>query len=383
MPDRVLSGRWDFDTIRLVSAALAWSATSLGGQQLPLKVDYPGSSPIVCASIDPVEEPGEEERAQASSLGASAAQAVILGDLDRARELLARATRVDPSSVELAYRYARTLEDLGEAEAAVSEFCRALATGTGTEEVQDARARMNALIASERRTISDFAIESYRAGVSEAEGGFLDEAAEALSLAVAEAPTWPDAHYNLGVVFSRLGRSVEAAAEFRLYLDLIPTADDALTVSQRIGQLESLEATRNATATLGLGILLPGMGQFQSDRTQSGLTVLAAAGAALAAGYLTKEVTVQCLIEVPPGGDCEPGQVHSEETARPRMGLAIGAAAAITVIGAIEAYLTVRGQQSSPVASAGESGPRNVRLLPPTLAAWGSHLEITVLRVTF
>jgi len=346
-------------------------------------MDYPGSSPFACPAIDLGETPGEEEQAQASQLGSGAAQAVILGDLDRARELLARATEVDPSSAELAYRYARILEDSGERNAAISELCRVLATGSEAEGVQDAQDRVEALAAEDRAAIPDEAIEAYRVGVTWADTGLLEDAAESLAMASAEAPLWADAYYNRGVVLTRLGRGAEAAAELRRYLDLAPDAADAIAVSERIGQLESLGSLPSPGTAMTLGVLLPGMGQFYSGRALGGFTVLALAGGAAAAGFLIKEIEVQCLANVPPGGDCPPDRIRDEVTTTPYLAPALGAAAVVAVVGAVEAYVKARRRQSSPEAAAGEPGTRSARLAAPTVTSRGSRLTFSFLRVTF
>jgi len=125
------------------------------------------------------------------------------------------------------------------------------------------------------------------------------------------------------------------------------------------------------------------MGQFYSGRALGGFTVLALAGGAAAAGFLIKEIEVQCLANVPPGGDCPTEQIRDEVTTTPYLAPALGAAAAVAVIGAVEAYVKARRRQSSPEAAAGDPGTRSARLAAPTVTSRGSRLTFSFLRVTF
>lgn len=77
--------------------------------------------PFVCPAPAAYTQPSTDERAQAGQLASDAVQAVILGELLRAEELLGRAIALDPESTELAYQHARVLEDLQQSEGAMLE----------------------------------------------------------------------------------------------------------------------------------------------------------------------------------------------------------------------------------------------------------------------
>ncbi|MFZ5540369.1 MAG: tetratricopeptide repeat protein [Pseudomonadota bacterium] len=82
--------------------------------------------------------------------------------------------------------------------------------------------------------------EDYRAAIEEFER------------AVELAPHWPDAHYNLGMVQARAGRSREAIASLKRYLELAPNAPDAAQVRDEIVALEyRLERTAQLQALEG------------------------------------------------------------------------------------------------------------------------------------
>ncbi|MFN3566295.1 MAG: tetratricopeptide repeat protein [Burkholderiaceae bacterium] len=84
--------------------------------------------------------------------------------------------------------------------------------------------------------------------------------------AVQLAPHWPDAHYNLGMVQARAGRSREAIASLKRYLELAPNAPDAAQVRdeivaleyrlERAAQLQTLEREW-AMESLTPGVALP------------------------------------------------------------------------------------------------------------------------------
>ena len=95
-----------------------------------------------------------------------------------------------------------------------------------------------------------------------------------------------------------------------------------------------------------LGALLPGMGQFYSGRPLGGLTVLALAGGAVAAGFLIEEVHVRCLNPVGPGASCPPDEVVARRTERRHVELGTCAAAAVGVIAAIESFVHLRDRRS-------------------------------------
>jgi tetratricopeptide (TPR) repeat protein len=364
----------------LILAALSVAGGPLAAQDLPLKLNYPQSGPYVCPASDDAARPSIEAVAQASQLGSDASQADILGDLERARDLLARAVQVDPTSASLAYRYARVLETLGEREAAIAQLCRVVDLAANAEEFSDAPGRINALHAAGQPDLTDEAIEAFRLGVFQAGNGQLERAAASLATATTEAPQWADAAYNRGAVLSRLGQREEAADELRRYLELNPDAPDVIAVSRHIGELQGSGARPSAGATLTLGVLVPGMGQIYSGRPQAGLAVLALAGGAAAAGFLVREVTTQCLVNETTFTECPAGQVYLEESDRPYLMPALGVAAAATLIGAVEAFVKARRPSG---ATRREAEPATARLDLPTVSAHGRRVDLNVLRIRF
>ncbi len=361
-----------------VAWLLSISASSLAAQELPFKRDVPGSTPYQCPPLGAAPTPDAAARARARRIGATAAQAVILGDLQRAASLLEQATELDPSSADLAYHYARVLEDSGGRAAAISQYCRALELAPNGVEESDARERLDALVAAARPAIPDAAITAFRTGLAQADSGRLERAADSFDSAAASAPRWAEAVYDEGVAEARLGRTSEAIRDLRKYLELRPDAPDAIAVSGRIGALQSLQfvSVPSPVAALALGLLIPGMGQFYSGRALGGLAVLSVAGGAVAAGLLIKKTTVRCLSTPGPGGTCPPGEVLSTGVRHPYRTPAFAVAAAVSTIGAIEAFMNLRRRRSASEALASiDLGSVKLGMLDAAASANGLDLR--------
>ncbi|MGD8289636.1 MAG: tetratricopeptide repeat protein, partial [Gemmatimonadota bacterium] len=280
----------------VVSASL-WGAP-LSGQALPLERDYPGTGPYECpVPVEPV-APTEDQAERASQLTSDALEASILGDLEGARALMEQAAEADPTSPEVAYRYARALEDMEMRQEAISEYCTAIALGAVDAGIQDSRERLDALYEIVRARITDRARTGFVDGLNQADDSLYTASVASFSVAIEEVPDWAEAYYNRAVVLEQLGRIQESLADYRRYLALTPSEVDpvVVAVSQRIGTLEGVVAmpTPSPGGALALGAM-PGMGQYYTGRPIAGTLVLAAAGGAIAAGFMVKKVTVRCL----------------------------------------------------------------------------------------
>jgi hypothetical protein len=134
-----------------------------------------------------------------------------------------------------------------------------------------------------------------------------------------------------------------------------------------------------------LGMLVPGLGQIYAGKPGRGVLVLGAAAGALAFGLLHETISVECL-SVPVNNFCPPADVVSEEADRPYLVPALGAALALSVIGAIDAFTAARGANRRAAEGArGESsvGAAGPRLEPPSLAATPSRIRFEIIRVRF
>lgn len=325
-------------------------------------------------------------------MASDANQAMALGDVERSQELLVQATELDPTSADYAYRHARTLEDLGDADNALLEYCRALARGIEDLGVLDTRDRIDALYETVRERIPEAARNAFVTGLAQADDGAWPEAVEAFTSAIDAAPEWGAPVYNRGVIYEEMGLIARSLADYRRYVDLAPTDVDPILVlvSERIGQLEGAASvvTPNPAGALALGVI-PGMGHYYSGRPIGGTVTLVAAGSALAAGLMFKNVTTYCVEDAPAGGTCPPELTTGEETERPYLWYGIGAAAAVTIGGAIEALIDARHRRAEAEAITGsETEPGDDRddgpvLDLPSVTTSGSRVDLNLLTVRF
>lgn len=134
-----------------------------------------------------------------------------------------------------------------------------------------------------------------------------------------------------------------------------------------------------------LGIIFPGLGEFYTGRKLRGALLMGAAAGAVAFGFMTESVEVQCL-SVPVNNFCPPEEVVGERVTRPYLAPSMGAAAALTVLGAIDAYFGARraNARAAAAAAGGNGGrPGGARLEPPALVPTPHDLRIELLRVRF
>lgn len=370
-------------SLTLLVATLCASIPA-GGQELPLRTDYPGSPDERCPDWSPPSPPSVKDSAQIRSLVTSTSHAVVLGDAERVRQLVERALELDPGSPELNYRHARALEEVGELEQSRNALCRVLAVDHDPTRREDVRARWESLGRTLHQRLSNEAIAAFQAGKMAARAGRDTDAASHFAVAANAAPDWPAAQYNLGLLLSRTGQRREAAERFRRYLTLRPDAQDAVTVAERIGQLESADRP-SGPAVLALGLVVPGLGQFYSGRPRMGALVLGLTAGVVASGLLTREVNVRCLGSFE-ADRCPDSQVVTSEVERPWLGRALVGAAVVAVAGAIEAYVAASPTDADEplfadaVPVARSDGPR---LGGPTVSGGPHGLDVSLLSVRF
>ncbi len=316
---------------------------SLGAQELALKRDLP---PGPCEARVPVgvssETPREPDPQEAERLSSEANQAAILGDQDGAIVLLRAAAELDPLSSAVAYRLARILEDAGETEAALGEFCRYLSLEPGAPDAAETRLRTERLADPDRTPLSPAARSAFEQGVTAFDRAAYDEAARHFSRAILEGSDWDDAYYNRGVSYLRAGRASAGVADLQWYLETNPAAGDREAVQAQLREVApTLAPQYNPGIALTTGLLVPGMGQFYSGRPGLGFLVLSTAGTAATVGLLHRRVEVDCL-QVPENGVCPPRQILDERVRRPLLVPGLATAAAITVVGAIVAFRGAR-----------------------------------------
>jgi tetratricopeptide (TPR) repeat protein len=368
-----------------LAALLLLFPLMLPAQQLRLKRDPPKVSWPGCPPASKPAAVPEPERQEAERLATAATEASILGDNTSALDLLGRAAARDPSSDRIAYRLARTLEVLGRRTDAVTEYCRYLAIAPDAADAPEARGRIAALTAAGGFAVPAAAADAFAAAIAHYDAGRLVEAEAALSAALDAAPDWADALYDRGVVRLGLQQDDGAADDLRRYLELNPGSRDFADVLRALRSVPNATTLYSPSAVFASGLLLPGLGHFTTGRPTSGLLVLGAAAAAVTAGVFMQRVQVQCLAPTA-NGTCPTDQVARRTTARPYLGPAIGAAAAVSVLGAIEAS---RGAQKRNDRAAdllrvgGRDGAGGAALLIPSVDAGQDGVRVSLVRLTF
>jgi len=233
----------------------------------------------------------------------------------------------------------------------------------------------------------------------QADSSAYQEAAESFSDAIEAAPEWGAPVYNRGIIFENLGRIGASLTDYRRYIELAPTDIDPILVlvSERIGELEGAASvtTPSPTGALALG-LVPGMGHYYTGRPVIGTVTLATAGSAIAAGMMFRKITTVCVAVVPDGGACPQELVVDELTERPYLWYGVGVAAAVTLIGAVDALLRARSRRQEAEAimgppdddSTGEeeadhASASGLTWAAPSLQADGVRVDVNLIRLRF
>lgn len=360
------------------------------GQELVLKREYPGSGPYQCPTPVVPPLPEEDGRLRAAQLATDANQALALGDVERAEELLAQAIDLDPTSADYAYRHANLLEELGRPQTAILEYCRAIDLDVEELGVLGVRQEIDVIWTQIRLQLPEAARTAFAAGVAAADDSLFVESLESFTDAIEAAPGWPDPVYNRAAINEQLGNVQAALIDFRSWLLLVadPDAADAISVSERIGELEGAASvsTPSPAGALALGSAIPGMGHYFTRRPVTGTVTLAAAGAAIAAGLLLKERTTLCLDDVT-NGTCPEASIVDQTTDTPYLWIGVGVGAAFGIAGAIEAYIKAKRARAEADAIAGglfvPPPTEGVAFTGPSVATHGDRVDLNLFGLRF
>ncbi len=178
-----------------------------------------------------------------------------------------------------------------------------------------------------------------------------------------------------------LGRSLEAAHDIRAmteycrFLALAPAAPEAADVRQRIGELALTLPPDTSIVTvpaiaqrdrmpapgtaLVSGLLIPGLGQFETHNPAGGLLVMAATAGAAFWGLQSQSVTTQLTHPaIDPLGHAYQYQTAETTTQRPHLAVGVGTAAAISLIAAFQAFAHAQaGRERDAPTDSARSGP--------------------------
>src|SRR5690606_8391794 len=211
----------------LALTALAILSSRAEAQEPELRRDVPAPVARECSMIAPnrADSPGVAQDADESArLVTAAREAALLGDLRRASELLERAARLDTSASNVAVLRARSLEELGSADEAATEYCRYLRLVPDAPDAEEVRAIVRRIASPIRVGIPDHAVERFYEALALADSGRIVDAELAFSDVVGAAPAWAAPYYNRGVLRVHLDRRDDARADFERLLELEPAA---------------------------------------------------------------------------------------------------------------------------------------------------------------
>lgn len=253
--------------LALVAVAPPASAQRLQPKRLIASVRAPGCQPVLAPR--PVARQNEESR-RLLTLGQEFA---LAGDPRSARDVLARAADIDPGDERIAYQLARAHEELNDTTQAVTAYCRYLALARQPNDSSDIRARIERLSPVAAISAWSRARTSFQLGLREYDARRYPAAVNAFAVVTSTAPTVPEGHFNSGVALSDAQRRADAALALERYLVLAPQAIDADTVRRWITALA--RPAWSPGGALGRGLVVPGLGQFYTQRPGWGFLVLA------------------------------------------------------------------------------------------------------------
>lgn len=134
-----------------------------------------------------------------------------------------------------------------------------------------------------------------------------------------------------------------------------------------------------------LGLVVPGLGEFYTGRGLRGFLVLGASAGAVAFGYLTENIAVDCRT-IPVNNTCPPEDILGERSERPYLAPSIGVAAGLALIGAIDAFVGARRANARLAAERSGAPARTesgLRLEQPGLTVGRGGVGLSLLRVRF
>jgi len=336
--------QWQSLSMLLVALALAPAgvrAQSARRATLKRVPPSPPARPLCDAPASLPTAPTSAQRERARGLAEAGRQAAISGDRTLALSQLRQAAALDPTNADLAYQLARDYETAGDRANAAKEYCRLLAVAPEVPEAAEARDRVAAL-SPPRAASPSRASTLFAGGVAAYEHARMADAEAMFGSTITTEPTWADAYYDRALARIAMGDRSRAASDFDAYLQLEPRADDRAQVRVWIESLRRPQPS--APVALGLGLIVPGGGQFYTRRPVHGTIV--AAGALAAVGFAlqprTKRTSVQETAS-DPFGNSYTYLATRRTTDRPYLIPGLAAAGAFALTSAVEAFMYARG----------------------------------------
>jgi tetratricopeptide (TPR) repeat protein len=316
---------------------------ALQGQGATRQQDRLKSRPVVvrtrsaCAStVVQSSSPTDAQRRDARDMAQRARQSAILGDATASLSQLRGAAGLDPTDPNLAYELARAYESAGIPSNAAAEYCRFLSLAPNAAEAADVRAHVSSLVAPKADTVVTIEGTAFNRGVDAYEKGQWADAEVFFTTVLRIDSTSADTYYDRGLVRSLRNNRDGAAEDYERYLRIRPEAADRAVVVARVNGLRAQRLS--ASQAFGLGVVVPGGGQFYTRRPIRGILSLAAVGAA--AGFaMTEKTTPTTTTKTAsdPFGNKYSYSVTTTHKTQPYMIPGFAAAGGIALLSAIDA----------------------------------------------
>jgi tetratricopeptide (TPR) repeat protein len=347
---------------RLLLAFLCLSAP-LAAQDLPLKRALPAATDVACPAFPAPPTPVRAQLDEANRLATLSAEAALEGDHKSARDLFQQASQLNQVDASLAYRLGREDEEMSDWPAATREYCRYLYLSPTAGDASQIRDKLTALLPSSELGRGTTMVERFHAGLQHYDQSDWNAAIEAFTAVTVAAPGFAPAYFDRALALARAHQRPAAIRDFDRYLALVPNAGDRVTVRAR--QLALRHELPSATTAFWLG-LLPGAGQYYTRQPLLGVLVTGAAAGAVVWSVQTQTVTKTATFT---DGNGHPYQQTYPATERKNLAAGIGAAAGVTLLGAIQAAIVAHNRSSGLPPLADTATTRVSRTLPPRLTA--------------
>jgi hypothetical protein len=221
----------------------------------------------------------------------------------------------------------------------VGELCRYLTLSPAGREAADVRDRLQRLVPVARQRAADNVLAQFRLGLAFFDDGRYAAAEVAFDEVVRDAPRSPEGHFNRGLARAARGNRAAALLDLEQYRVNAPTVDDRVEVGRAI---EVLRRPVYSPAGAFARSLVPGLGEFHVGHTLRGLLVLAGSGAGVAVA-LAQQTTTDTIAYTDPNGF--PAPYTRTFRQRKSFAVGVGAVAALTAFGMIDAIVSAKRSQ--------------------------------------
>ena len=313
----------------------------LAAQDLPLKRTLPAATDVGCPAFPAPPTPVRAQIDEANRLTTLGSEAALEGDHKSARDLFQQAAQLNQIDASFAYRLGREHEEMADTPAAVREYCRYLYLSPAAADASQIRDKLAGLMPATNLGRGKAMVDRFRDGLQYYDQEDWGAAAVAFGDVTGLAPGFAPAYFDRALALAHAHHQSAAMRDFDHYLALEPNAGDRAAVEA--SQLALRHQLPGATAAFWLG-LLPGAGQYYTRQPFLGVLVTGAAAGAVIWGVQSQTVTRTATFTDANG---HPYQQTYPATEHKNLGAGIGAAAGVTLLGAIEAAIVAHNRSSS------------------------------------